>query len=53
MAYNHFPSILNQWMYYDYIGQALQGKRKIIIDPTIGVPDLYFGIEDEFLNLRG
>jgi len=41
MAYEHSPSLLNQWMYYDYIRKALQGNRKIIIDPTCGVPELW------------
>ena len=51
MAYEHSPSLLNQWMYYDYIREALQDKRKIIIDPTCGVPELWMNfyeiIEDE------
>jgi len=42
---------LNQWMYYDYIRKALQGNRKIIIDPTCGIPELWMNfyeiIEDE------
>ena len=41
MAYDHFPSIFNQLMYYDRIGQVLQESRKIIIDPTCGVPELW------------
>jgi len=41
MAYEHSPSLLNQWMYYDYIRKALQGNRKIIIDPTCGIPELW------------
>lgn len=52
MAYDHFPSILNKWMYYNYLGQALQECQKIIIDPAAGVPEYFFGMEDEFPYLR-
>ena len=41
MVYEHSPSLLNQWMYYDYIREALQGSRKIIIDPICGIPELW------------
>jgi len=41
MAYHHSPSLLNQWMYYDYIREALQENQKIIIDPICGVPELW------------
>ena len=37
-------------MYYDRIGQVLQESRKIIIDPTCGVPELWMnfsGIKED------
>ena len=51
MAYQHSPSLLNQWMYYNYIREALQENQKVIIDPICGIPELWMNfyeiIEDE------
>ena len=46
MAYDHSPSLLNQWMYYDCLRQALQESRKIIIDPNCGVPELWMNFQE-------
>jgi len=46
MAYDHSPSLLNQWMYYDSLRQALQENRKIIVDPNCGIPELWMNFFD-------
>ena len=46
MAYDHSPSLLNQWMYYDCLRQALQESRKIIIDPICGIPELWMNFQE-------
>jgi len=43
---------LNQWMYYDYIREALQKNRKIIIDPICGIPELWMNFYEIPVFLR-
>ena len=46
-SYRNNRSIIRKILYYDYIVRILKDRKKVLIDPEIGEPDIYLKYEDD------